>query len=584
MITAVLRRFFAPLFILHLFGCASPSQKICSTHVQFKNPNRIDFNDNERIFLCGDSKVDSWKNIPPSQSEFTLKNFLRQRAYYHPDFTFQNEVLTVDEGPQTLAEHLFFEGAPASFEDLQIRNVIHQPLTSSLLDMIEAFTLSRLKEMGYACPEVKVAAIIESGTVTVSVKPGTPYYFLEPQVEDPLHLYPKTMRRFDAFQLNAPYQYELTKLSSTRADNDGIVVSSQFTYTCPNPPLVSSHPNGLALTQNLIGGDKQLITIGVGASTEEFPIAQTTWKDVRLNDRGANILVSLYGSNRSQKIQTTLVEYPFKNTPRFDLAPMLSYTRSIESTYSSTKLQFSNPFEYKGDVETKSWLISFGPSLTRVSSEENYVDKTENFFSFLTRLTFVSHVYELYQTDPKSGFILDFNSEILYQHSSVPVATVLNLSGTHLFQLNQVQPQQWLIGFRYGVSTTLTNEDPRTTTVLPAPYFHSLGGDASLRGFGRNELTEGTIGVRSAVFAGTEVRYAKSIPYGIEPFLFFDTGALGYQQLELDHSIYYSPGTGVRLSTPIGAIRGTLAHGYLLNATDENLSHFQFFVSFGKEF
>ncbi len=578
------RAFAFSCFLFSLFGCATPSTLICKNHVQFKNPNRIGFNDNERIFLCGDLKVESWKEIPLSQSEFTLKNFLRQRAFYKPNFTYADEILTVDEGPQTFAEELVYSGEPPGFNDIEIRDILHHPLTSSLLDTIEGFTLSRLKNMGYACPEVKVNAVIETGKITVKITPGPFYRFLEPEVEDPIHLYPKTMRRFDAFQLDAPYRYELTKLSSNRAENDGIVVSSQFSYDCPASKENRNSEKGLILNQRLIGGDKRLITIGVGASTEEFPIGQVTWKSVRLDDRGSNLKVSLYGSNRTQKIQSTFIEYLFKNAPRFDLAPTLSYVRNVESTYTSTKLQFSNPIEYKGDAENHAWLVSFGPSVSRIFSEENFVQKTENFFSFLGRLSLMSHLYELYQTDPKSGYTIDLNAEALYQHSLTPLATVLNLSGTHLFQLNFVEPAQWLMGIRYGASTTFTDEDPRTTSLLPATYFHSLGGDASLRGFGRNQLTEGTIGVRSAAYLGTEVRYAKTLPFGIEPFVFIDGGELGYESLALDNIFYYSPGAGVRLSTPFGAIRTTFAHGYSVNSSDPALSHFQFFISFGQEF
>ena len=569
-----------------LAACSSPHRRICDKRVQFTDPEKIKFTDNEDLFLCGDDSKESWKEIPLSQVEFTLKNFLRQRAFYNPKFTYKNDILFVDPGVQSTATKLVIEGEPPHFDDVKLRGVVGAPLNSILLDRVDAFAQARLKNLGYACPEVKLQAVEETGVVKVVIRPGLHYFFTEPTMVDTLDLYEKTMRRYDSFALNAPYRYEWLKLTENRAENDGIVVSSQFLNKCPSvTPDTNENAVGLSLRQQILGGDKHLITLGAGISTEEFPIAEASWKSVRLNDRGANTLISLYGSSRKQKLQATYTEFLFKNTPRFSVAPQATYNRQVESTYTSSEFQLAGPLQYKGDTQSLAWLASTGPAVSRLYSKENTNNKTVTLFSLLARFNLMSHDYELYQGDPRSGFTTDFNVELASQGFAInPLASVFSLQGTSLFKLNAVEPQQWVLGFRYFLSSTITHENPRTTTLLPAKYYHMLGGDETLRGFGRYELNNGTVGGLTSAYAGTELRYAKTLLIGIEPFLFFDVGELGNQAFALDGPLYYSPGLGIRWNTPFGSIRGTAARGYATKPTPIELEHFQFFFSFGKEF
>lgn len=572
---------------LVLTGCASPQKDICESRVIFKSPQKIQFNKNEKLLLCGDPTKESWKDIPPAQAEFTVRSFLKQRAYYSPKFEYKDDLLWVDPGPLKTATQLGYDGLPEHFNDIQIRDVIGKPLTSELLDRIEGQASARLKNLGYACPSVKLQASIETGEIHVFVTPGPKYIFQEPILKDDLGLYPKTMRRFDAFQLNAPYRYEWVKLSSNRGENDGIVISSQYNYTCPAKPLQTLQIEDLALIQQIMTGDHHLLTLGVGASTEEFPIGQMSLKSVRLNDRGASLNTTLYGSQRIQKLSATYTDYLFKNAPRFDLAPNATILHDVEQTYNISKIQISSPLEYRGDLENHSWLSSFGPSLSRQYADSH--SKAFTYFSLLGRLMMTSHDYELYASDPRSGWSSEFNLEFLSEgFSAHPLAAVYRLSGSKLLQLNPVDPPQWIMGFRYALSSTLSQERPLTSTLLPPQYFNTLGGDQSLRGFGRNEVTGGPgyVGQMTSAYFGAEIRYAKTLLAGIEPFLFFDVGALGQSPFDLESIIYYSPGTGIRWSTPFGAIRFTIAHGYLSKETIErkDREHLQIFVSFGREF
>lgn len=569
-----------PMLLCLTAGCASSHTTICEDKVEFSSPQKIKFNGNEELLMCGDPTRESWKEIPPSQSEFHVRTFLSQRAYYEPRFEFKKGKLYVDPGPRQNSHRIIYEGSPENFLDITLRNVVEEPLNSDVLNTIEGWTLARLKNMGYACPDVKIQAVKETGIIYVRMKPGPLYTFTEPHLEDPIGLYPKTMRRFDAFALGSPYRYEWIKLTGNRAENDGIVVSSQLLHQCPQPAL--GELNGLRINQEIIGGEKRLLTIGAGASTEEIPIAQLSWKSVRMDDNGSSLLFTLYGSQRQQKFKSTYAYYLFKNAPRFDISPTLTIERANERTYQSTEIEASLPMSYKGDAEDFAWVVSTGPAASRV-----YSDKNVTFASWITHLSYMTHDYELYQADPRSGHWLDFNAQVLSPEIQIqPLATLLSMTGVHLFQLNWVEPPQWILGFRYALSTTVTDEIPGNTSQLPAQYFLTLGGDQNLRGFGRNEITNGTVGGLTSASLGTELRYAKTWVAGLEPFLFFDFGSLGRKQMDLDSTIYYSPGLGIRWSTPFGAIRSTFAHGYLSKNSELNpeLEHIQFFISFGKEF
>jgi translocation and assembly module TamA len=552
---------------------------------------KINFTENEKMLLCGDATTESWKEIPAAQVEFTLRNYLKQRAYYKPTFHFHDDTLSVDPGPLKQVTSLTFEGAPKDFDQIKLRDIVGSPLTSTLLDQVQDFTLSRLKNLGFACPNVKLQASEDIGAVHVWIVTGPEYYFLQPELTENIGLYPQAMRRFDAFELNAPFRYEWVKLTTNRAENDGIVVSSQFNFTCPDNPLATTNPQGLIMKQTILGGEKHLVTIGAGASTEEFPIAELSWKSVRLNENGANLSVNSHLSQRIQDVTTTFTDYIFKNAPRADFAPNITIEHDAEETYTTTELQFGVPLEYHGDFTNTSYLTSFGPAISRYFSNDTAQSDTSiNLFSLVGRLGFTSHDYELYQNDPRSGFVENLNVAMLSENVNLDaLAMVYNFTGSNLFPLNPVDPPQWILGLRYGLATTQSTERPETSDKLPPQYFETLGGDQNLRGFGRNQLADGTVGGMTSVYLSTELRYAKTVLLGpviIEPFLFFDAGALGDQPFDLESTVYYSPGLGVRLSTPVGAIRSTLAHGYLSkDAVDgDGQEHIQFFISFGQEF
>lgn len=570
------------LILLLLSGCASPQKSICP-HVEFGAPQDMDFSDNEKILLCGDKQKESWKEIPPAQSEFTLRSLLRNRGYFQPKFAYQDGVLSVEPGKLREITSITYQGEPEGFHDIEIRDIVGAPLTTKNLDKIDAFSKKRLKNLGYGCPKVTLEADEASGAVRVAIDKGPWYMFTLPKTPDAhaLDLHQNTLRRFDAFALDSRFRQEWLELSSSRVENDGIVISSEYVPQCP------SADNRLQIEQKVVGGDKRLITIGIGASTEEFPIGELRYKHVRLDYRGSSAEFKLYGSQRRQLAQATYIDYPLINAYRFSIAPKLSYEHSVERTFNSSEFNVELPFRYQFDGDSLGTTVAFGPSLSRNFSLDDTSGKTATLFSLFARAMLSTHAYELYLTDPRTGWYQNIDFELISEGLAInPFAGRYELAGEYLFQMNPVDPPQWIFGVRYGAGTVDTSERPSSPGILPAKYYLTLGGDQDLRGFARKELNQGTIGAMTRIFAGAEVRYAKSLPLWMEPFAFFDFGWLGSQPWMLDPIAYYDPGGGIRFFTPFGTIRTTLAHGFLSQQSDlfPELEHFQFFLSFGREF
>jgi len=570
------------LFIALLFfgmACSSTSKYICGDRIQFSDSRILELNSNELLLVCGDPSKQSWQDIPFSQSEYHLKTFIEARGYYQPKFQFKDNQLHVDPGPRLLVTSVDYFGAPEHFRDVRIRKILGQPLDTELLNYVDSSTVQRLKSMGYACPTLRVSAIKETGAVHVKIVPGPLYQFGKARGQAP-GLHPDTLRRFDAFAPGDPFRYEWMKLTEERAENDGIVMNSQLTYKCPQEAA------NLELRHILIGGDKHLVAVGAGASSEEFPIAQISWKIVRMDENGSNGLITLYGSNRSQRLKATYFYFPSSLVPRLHLDPNVSLERRTEANFVSSELGLTTPISYQWDFSDSALRVSSGPSLRRSLFEKGTDTLSVTFISFVAHIGWFNHSYELYRNDPQAGSSVEFNIEFLRDTEFAMLGTLLGVTGVHLLKINSVFPAQWILGFRYGANTTFVPNAPSASERLPAQYLHALGGDQNIRGFGRNELYSTGTGVHTAAFGSVEVRYAKTLTFGIEPFAFFDFGALGEAPVSIDPRLYYSPGFGVRWQFPIGVVRATMAHGFLLPKTEDliNQEHFQLFLGFGQEF
>src|SRR5205823_758244 len=120
-----------------------------------------------------DPRSGAWKQIPLSQAKFNLRNFLQDRALYHPTFDTvvetgpagRRETTTVDVGRPTIATFITSEGAPPKLPLDRKRGILGQVMTPALLGSMEKWATRRMQAHGLPCPEVKALGDPDTGEV-----------------------------------------------------------------------------------------------------------------------------------------------------------------------------------------------------------------------------------------------------------------------------------------------------------------------------------------------------------------------------------------------------------------------------------
>lgn len=567
------------LLLLQLAACQHGPREICDDTLYSEGRDTFDLGANERALVCRDPENPSWQDIPLAQREYHVKVFLHKRGYFDPKLRVEGDRLYVDRGAPLRVSRLDVVGAPEDMDAGRLRRVVREPLTSDLLDRVEGMLLAWLKNGGYACAEVELKAFEEDGRILAAIEPGEKVVFPPVVVPDDVGLFREALQRFDAFKEGQTYDQRLLRLTSTRLESDGIVVNSIFTTKCGD--------GGIEVIHRATPGRNRLISLGVGASTEELPIVQARWKTLRLGKMGSSIATSLYASLRRQTLQATMEWYFSRSLPRFFLAPEATLERRDENKFTSFETQFYAPLAASHEIEEGRFTAKAGPAITKSWTFDTQRRNVLTFLSLDTLESYKTHEYELYQGDPRTGFeVRLFTRSMAYSFPHDVRAHLFRLSGTHLWNVRRFEPPLFILATRYVLATTVTNQRPVEGTQLPASYFHYLGGDRDLRGFGRNELPRNDAGALTVAALGLEARLAKTLPVGLEPFVFTDWGGAGLDDFEFDPALYFSPGVGMRWQTPFGAVRATLAHGFVYSREDfdPELEHLQFFISFGQEF
>jgi hypothetical protein len=331
------------------------------------------------------------------------------------------------------------------------------------------------------------------------------------------------------------------------------------------------------------------LKLGAGFSTEELLLGQFEWKNVRADANASSVSYLGYASARKQTLKAAFSLYPIEKSPRFQIDPALLVEHRLEATFNSTELRFEAPIGYRWDFQDDSLDLTIAPNLKRIFTRFVPGTRAVTLVSLSAGATWMSHDFELFQGDPRSGSMMELKWESMVTPENFDLlANLVRLRGTHLWSVSPVDPHEWVLGLRYGLASTSTPRTPGTSLTLPKQYLNSLGGFDNLRGFGRNELTYGGTGAPSSLFSSVELRYSDFFGT-VEPLLFWDLGFLGSTGASLDPVLYHSPGIGFRWPSFFGVFRSSLAHGYYAGPSSyvperDRIEHFQFFVSYGSEF
>lgn len=577
--------------VQNAYSAEKSPRELCPGFV-VKGTGDISLTDTERRLVCGDKdgkgpNAEAWSTIPFPEAKYFFETFLQDRGYFQSKLSEENGKVVIVLGPITRVTAIDVVGGPSDLEIGRKREVVGEVLTPRLLDVLEQWTVQRLQEIGYPCPRVKTQAAPESGIIQLRVDAG----FVLPIsriLEEPIvGLNPGTLRRYDAFRLGDRFNGHNITVTSSRILGDGVVQSVHFGVECLDPvkALASGLPAGATLKQETIPGLPRLLSFGFGVDTEGVLLLKGSWKNTRLGPTGSLVSISAFASSKQQRINANWNWYSLPYPSRRYMRPAIEFKRDNEQPYETLSTQTEVAFATSYDNSLLGLGLRTGPAYELVKTVRGSGPPVAHLVALDSEVRISNHDHEFYRGSPRTGFEAVFGGYFTAKGVLSDLsAQKLTLSGQSLWNFRDYDPPLWVVGFRYGLATTLTGERPGEHTGLPPTFRNYMGGSGDLRGFGRLELPANGLGGLSLAFASWEARFGGKLPLGLEPFGFLDTGALGYDPLSLGRPFYWSPGFGIRYPSPIGVIRTTLAHGFLAGMSGTEYSHWQFYFNFGEEF
>ncbi len=561
---------------------AAGVEKLICQNIKIIGEHSIDFNETEKKLICGDDSVSEWSNIPAYQAKYLLEIFLQKRGFHNPVFEEKDSLLIVHTGEISLIKNVEHDTTARDISLKRKRRIKNIELTPENLDIIEKWLIEEYRRKGHACPDISLSAFPSKGLVSIDAKPGRKYFLDNNTIEEEKidDLKKGIIRRYRAFNKKSEFDIDLLRLTEERINLDGIVQHNYF--------LINCEKDSELLTHRFLPDDPRIFGFGAGFNTEEYFILKLYWRHARLSSTGSSIDISATGSYRQQEFKTEMEWYVLPYPARFHLTPHLSFRREYENNYDTATTKVKLAPATTGDNSSLGIQISGGPAFKYVKVLGGSGLNDSKWLGLEFEFRAMSHDFELHKKDPRSGFQAILNGDLNSSNILSPVTLQkIDFRYTWLFNPLKLSPPLLIFGLRGGIATTITDSANSNLENIPGNYFHYLGGSSNLRGFSRQELPTGDRGALFTVFTGFETRVANFFPFYIEPIVFFDIGALGLKYFDLDKPILYSAGGGIRWASPFGALRITLAHGFTAGASTElsnDVSHFQFYLSFGEEF
>ncbi len=578
------RAIFYSFFVLSVLlpqDLSADEFSICQKY-KLENKTIIRFTSTEKKLICGSENLDGWQEIPEEQSEFFIKSFMQDRGYYFPEFIRSENQTIVKAGDKTYIKNITITGDhPRFIKPRKMRGLRKALLTPSKLTEIEGRIADRLQENGYACPKVDATADARNGEVTVDIDAGK-LEKIKSVVEEkpPKELKHGVLRRYDAFKVGKKYNKNLLTLTSRRAEDDGIVTSTYFLTDC--------ECDGAVLEQNTITGKPRLLIVGFGASTEEYGIGKVSWKHSRMGKLGSSVRFLVYGSYRLQRFLTEGKIFFLSKPSRWHIAPEFEIRREYERQYDMLSGIIYIPPAISYDGQHIGLRASFGPAFDYTHTFRGDNKGGTHFVAGVGRLKIISHDFEFYKDEPRSGFRFEAFASLTHKSVfSTFTAQKFAIAGTWVTDLGGFKPPLFLFGIRGGATTTVVRRYSNSYNRLPPDFLAYLGGSRDVRGFSRRSLPKSPEQALTSAYIGAELRLAKVLPMNLQPIIFADAGVLGEFSMNIDYPLYWSPGFGMRWPSPFGVFRATAARGYVVHnnkPNNDNVGGWTFFFSFGEEF
>ena len=549
--------------------------KICE-HITLVDGS-LRLNANERILICGSSQgPEGWRSIPLPQAQLHITGLLQNLGYLHPRFERNKEKLRVWQGELTRTKELRFEGDLSSLNPSKKRKVIGHPLTPEKLEEVKNWTELVLKTHGRACPQFSLVGEGWANRIRVNVQTQGRQKIADLQIGDLQGLNPKALVKYQPFRVGDIYNIQKTQLMAQRMTADGLFESVYFLTDC------REHEVGLQLKSMI--GRPRLFRFGIGASTEEFPFVDVSVRNSRLDEMASSFTAVVHASPRRQSLNLDSEIYFSPDFPRTFFGPKFRTEHREENAYSLNSAQIGADLGNRGDLEDVRWLMRVGPTLNYSKTLSGIGPGDTGYYATEGSILLMSHPFEIGLRDQFEGWTAGLRYRGQRQGlGSQFYADRFDINYKTLWNVGEYAPPLFILGTRVQLTAVdIDALDGTDRRLLPLEYPVFLGGDESLRGFGRESISNDGLGYLTAAYIGWELRLIGELPFRLEPFLLFDLARAGVREWTLDAAVYSSEGLGMRWASPIGTLRGSVARGQSTDARQS--SGIVYFLSMGQEF
>jgi translocation and assembly module TamA len=573
------------IIFLFLFSSAFAKEEICSgVIIHGMSKSELELSDTEDRLVCGDKKIEAYKNIPPYQAAFFMTAFLQSRGHLNPKFETINKVLHVHVGNISELNKVNVT-SELSKENKIIKKEISRryegkTLTPKLINDMEGEAVTLLRKRGYPCAEIKSVVNPETNNIKLSLLKTNKLPFGEIEKEKIEGLHENALERYYPFTADQKYNEALLDLTEKRMLRSEVVQVTYFMENC------SQDGEELSLTQSFMPGPPRTFRYGVGASTELGPMLRVKWSNNRSGPMASTLSARVQGSLRSQSLTLTADTFFWKHKPRRSLVSQLEILRESQIDFEQFLVKLSpGSMKWTEDRGAHHWTWLFGPSFESGTfhSKETSNTKTFNTGVIEGSLDWMAHKYEFYDIHPHDGDKLSLNFGFRHPSLGFTESSLrLNSSYVKLKRLAELGRGILVGGIRLNAGTLWISDEVNAASLPPNVKFYG-GGSDDIRGFLLNTLPrndgDGAITRLSAKF---ELRKTYLFKESIEGFSFIDTSYFGDKSFSTLPQLFYSPGLGIRWHSPIGMVQVYGARALSINPTDDDGNFF--YVGLGGSF
>lgn len=567
--------------VFYSLTAVADGAKICD-HIQVMDGD-LSLNDNERVLVCGsDQGGEGWKSIPTPQATLHLKSILQNQAYLSPRFERLGDLLYVWRGPRTKISQLRVNGADGVIHAEKKRKVVGAPLEPKKLNEVEAWAYGEIRRRGYACAQLSIEAHEWNAEVSVNAQLGQEKKIgqIDTGMLDGLN--PDVLNRYRPFDPGQRYDIRKTQLMTSRLLADGLFQSAYF--------LVRCHDDVADLKLEASVGKPKIFRFGVGASTEEFPFLDASFKNARLDNKASSFTIGLHASPRKISATADSELYWIPGSTRSFFGPRFEAARKSESSFETNTVTAGADIGRNWDFWDFRLRGRWGATMNYTKTVRGAGPDDVLYPTIDGSLSVVHHDYESSIRDQYEGWTAQF----YYRGQNKGLGSNVDVNRykidlKSLWNIGAFSPPLFVFGTRIeatAVDAVEINGD-LNRNLVPVEDRIYLGGDQNLRGFHRQSINNHDLGYLTALYVGLELRLIEELPFHLQPFLLWDGARVGNRRYTLDAPMFTSEGVGLRWASPFGTLRGSVARGHVTNgdaSTDGFPDQWVYFISFGQEF